>query len=242
MAKNVNENTSEKECISPLKITVVGINHDQKKAILFNPRCKSWDCPYCAEQNKQDWLLRGFRGAALLAQDGLELRFITLTSRPYATPTKSLYYFQQNWPKLVRRAAYHTNKIDGKAWHFFLIPEQHKTGVLHAHMIATTYLKTKWWKDNAYKTGFGYMAKSDQIKEPALVVGYITKYLGKSIEYTQWPKGFRRVRTDRSWPKTPEIPTPGWEWATHNDESAWFEFYLLTDYGYEISDRRNLDK
>lgn len=240
MAKNgaqPDSREAEEGCSSPLKINVIGINRDQKKAIIFNPRCKKWDCPYCAQLNAESWTYKGFRGASLLTMEGQNLRFVTLTSRPYATPNQSIHYFSENWPKLSRRAAYHTKQqeID---WSYFMIPEQHKTGVLHAHLIAVTPLTTKWWKDNAYKTGFGYMADSKPIGEPALVVGYITKYLSKSIQYNRWPKGFRRVRTSRNWPMPPPEIMPGWEWSTHDDESAWFEYYLLQDCGFDVRDKR----
>jgi hypothetical protein len=238
MAKTETTAKALDSCPSPLKINVIGINSDLKRAIIFNPRCKKWSCPYCAELNAESWRFVGFRGASLLVSEGLTLRFITVTSRPYATPNQSLHYFAQNWPKLVRRANYHTNKVEGQKWSYYLIPEQHKTGVLHAHLIASTNLKTRWWKDNAYACGFGYMAESEPISEPALAIGYINKYLSKSIQYTRWPKGFRRVRTSRNWPKEPSQIMPGWEWSTHSDESAWFEYYLLKDYGYDVRDNR----
>ena len=108
-----------------------------KKALIFNPRCKQWTCPSCAEQNKSDWLHVGLKGALELSASGLQLSFVTVTSRGYATPNKSLYFFKENWPNLMRRARYHTQKSPGGKFAFFLIPERTKAGVLHAHMKRT---------------------------------------------------------------------------------------------------------
>lgn len=240
MAKTTMQTTEQTQCSFPLKINIIGINTVLKKGIIFNPDCKNWKCPHCAQKNAADWVFRCFRGASLFVEQGQDLRFVTLTSRAYATPNASLHYFGINWPRLARRAAYQTNKIDGQKWAYFLVPEQHKTGVLHAHIIATTHLKTRWFKDNAYKVGFGFMAKSIPIEEAALVTGYVTKYLGKSIEYTKWPKGFRRVRTSRNWPKNPAEIMPGWEWSNHDDESAWYEKYAMLDLGFEVNDKRDV--
>lgn len=238
MAKTLTCGAEPSGCQSPLKINIIGVNQVAKQAIIFNPRCKKWDCPFCAGLNTEGWLHRGLRGAMEIAAEGRELRFVTLTSKPYATPNMSIYFFKLNWPKLVRRAAYHTKKVNGQSWAFLLIPEQHKTGRLHCHMIASTHLKSKWWKDNANSTGFGYMAKSDEIDHPAKVAGYVVKYLAKSVEFQYWPKGFRRVRTSRNWPKElPEI-RPDWDFESHNDDEAMIEKYNLTKAGYKITDKR----
>lgn len=164
--------------------------------------------------------------------------FVTLTSRAYATPVKSIHYFKENWPKLVRRIKYHTEQGGGGKLYYLLIPERTKAGILHAHAIMTTNLSKKWFKDNGHACGFGYQAHTEQIEYYHGVVGYVVKYLGKDVVHTDWPKGFRRVRTSRNWPKVPDEQKPGWQYAKHSDESAWFEYYLLQDYGYKVTDRR----
>jgi len=223
------------------KIIVVGINKDKKTATIFNPRCGSWKCPYCAQLNSDEWQHRVLSGALELENQGHELRFITLTSRPYATPNSSLYFFKQNWPKLQRRAKYHTEKNGKETWSFILIPERHKTGVLHCHLVATTPLTTRWWHEHGYKCGFGYENHSKLVKYAVGTAGYVAKYLSKSIEVTDWPPKFRRIRASRNWPQVVKPQDSAWEYKIHSEESAWFEYFLLKDYGYEVTDRRKSD-
>lgn len=166
------------------------------------------------------------------------INFLTLTSRHYATPVKSLHYFKQNWPKFVRRAKYHAEKHDGVEWAYLLIPERTKAEVLHVHALVTGELDKRWYKDNAYASGFGYQAHVEVLEAVEYSVSYVAKYLGKDVVHDHWPKGFRRVRTSRNWPKPDKLTVPGWEYSSHHDESAWFEYYLLRDYGYDIVDKR----
>ena len=232
---------SASRCTQEKTITMVGINAEKKEAVIFNPRCKSWKCPYCAEKNSQDWQYRVLKGALELSAQGHALRFITLTSRTYATPTTSLYYFKQNWPKLQRRAKYNTEKNGAGLWTYIIIPEQHKTGVLHCHLIATTDLTSRWWHDNGYACGFGFQNKSIPVENPVGCAGYVTKYLAKSIAYNQWPPKFRRIRASQKWPVVAKPKPEGWEYKAHTDESAWFEYFLLKDYGYKVTDQRGVE-
>jgi hypothetical protein len=233
-----NQPEKHDHCPNQLEIIIIGINHETREALAFHPACKQWDCPYCAERNKEGWVYRGLKGAVLLVDEGLTLEFVTITSRPYTTANSSRYFFSQNWPKLARRAKYHTEKKSGQKWAYFLIPEQHKTGRLHAHLIAATHLCERWWKDNAYKCGLGYIANVQEVEHPAFTVAYVTKYLAKSIEYTEWPKGFRRVRTSRNWPAVDKLELPGWIWSEHNDDSADWSLHALREYGYRVVDKR----
>lgn len=238
MAKSSPTHEKKNQCERPLNITLVGVNKEQKKALFFHPRCKQWDCEYCQELNRDWWVWVGMRGASLLLSEGIEMSFITLTSRAYSTPNKSIHFMKQNWPKLVRRAKYHTEKKAGQKWAYMLIPERTKAGILHAHLIACTTLSSHWWHDNGYATGFGFSNEAEPIDHAGGAAKYISKYLGKDMLHTGWPKGFRRVRTSRNWPKPDRLSLPGWEWSKHSDESAWFEYYLLKDYGYDVKDKR----
>jgi len=92
---------------------------------------------------------------------------------------------------------------------------------LHVHAIETAHLGTGWWKDNARASGMGYMDEEEEARTPAGAAFYVVKYLTKSIAYTEWPRGFRRVRTSQSWPKLPDMPrVEGWEFETLPHNSA----------------------
>ena len=225
-------------------MVVIGKNASTKEALVFCPRCKLWSCDYCAELNKDYWIHQATRGSILLVAEGATLQFITLTSRPYATPASSLYFFSQNWPKLRKRASDQTKAWEpftGIKWSYFLVPERHKTGVLHVHLIAATHLEgAKWWHDNAYKSGFGYQTKVEPIIDPAGASHYISKYLHKGAGKEDWPKGFRRVRHSQNWPVTKEKPLEGWDWITVGEGQVWQEKEALIDMGFNVRDNRNI--
>ena len=50
------------------------------------------------------------------------------------------------------------------------------------------------------------MADETEVASVAGAGRYATKYLSKDMSRNVWPKGFRRVRTSRRWPKPPELP------------------------------------
>lgn len=231
------------KCKNTKKIVVFGTNEHQKTALLFNPRCKSWNCDYCAEMNKEHWIHQTARGSQIITMEGRELQFVTLTSRHYATPTKSIYFFQQNWPKLRKRMAGRTNQWRGHQnieWAYMLIPERHKSGVLHAHLLAATHISSKRiWKDAAFQSGFGYQIKIDEVVTPLLAADYVAKYLHKGEGAEDWPKGFRRVRHSQNWPMSTEKPLPGWDWKSYlSEETIWQEKHALLDMGWEVIDKR----
>jgi hypothetical protein len=231
------------QCPNTKDVNVFGKNVSEQTAIIFRPRCKQWSCDYCAEMNKDYWIQQSFRGATIILNEGRELQFVTLTSRPYATPTQSLWFFKQNWPKLNRRAKYHTEKwkdYAGKVWSYFLVPERHKSGVLHAHIICATHIAhKKFWKDWAHETGFGYIVDVQQLADAGGASAYVSKYLHKGMGAEQWPPGFMRVRHSRNWPIVPDAPLAGWEWETYaNEDTVWLEKNALLNMGWEVLDKR----
>lgn len=230
-------------CEKTRNVTVFGKNSTEKTALLFNPRCKTWNCDYCAELNKDFWIHQAMRGVLVITSEGRDVQFVTLTSRPYATPTTGLYFFKQNWPKLNRKLKYHTDKYRGNLgyeWAYFLVPEKHKSGVVHCHILAATLYNTESsWKDFALKSGFGWKVDVQPLVSPAKAASYIAKYLHKDAGKEAWPPGFRRVRHSYNWPVAQEKPLEGWEWdTTSNDEEVWLEKNALLDMGWEVADKR----
>lgn len=233
----------EDKCENTRDVTVFGVNRIEKTALLFNPRCKQWSCDFCAELNKDYWIHQATRGSIIIASEGREIQFVTLTSRGYTTPTSSLYFFKQNWPKLSRRVKYETDKFRkcfGYEWAYFLVPERHKSGVAHFHLLAATHIRSeKTWKEFAHKTGFGYIVDVSPLISPDRAAHYVSKYLHKGAGAEQWPKGFMRVRHSQNWPITAEAPLEGWEWTTYkHEETVWIEKNALLDLGWEVVDKR----
>lgn len=230
------------DCPNTKDITIFGKDKQKKMALLFNPSCNQWKCAHCGEIKKLDWIHQAERGASILLMDGAELQFITLTSRGYTTPTSSLYFMKKNWPKLRKRAADLTNGWEpwsGYRWAYFLVPERHKSGVLHAHLIAATHIAAlRWWKDNAYASGFGYQVDIAEMVTPADCAGYVAKYLHKDAGGIEWPKGFMRVRHSQNWPIAREKKNEDWEWQSYrNPKTVWLEKHALIDMGWNVLDK-----
>lgn len=235
--------TQMEKCPNTKDIIVFGMNRIEKMAILFNPRCKQWNCPYCSELNRQYWVQQATRGTIIITSEGREVQFVTVTSRNYATPASSLYFFKQNWPKLSRRMKYKTNlwkEYAGKDWAYFLVPERHKSGVLHAHILAASHISSeKIWKDAAWQAGFGYIVDVEELVTPAGAARYVAKYLTKQSEFGDWPRGFMRVRHSRNWPIAQEGEDELWDWSTYkNEDTVWIEKMSLINMGWEVKDLR----
>ena len=175
------------------------VNHYTKAVLYFRPRCKLWSCPQCAETNKSLWTWRAEHGARTLYNEQHALSFITVTSHEALTPDGTLAVLPDAWPKLrkrIMRAAPGTQ--------YLLVPEPHKDGRLHLHAIVSCHLKKKWWKDNARECGFGYQNDVQEVVSIGGVVGYVSKYMGKMLQFTNFQKGFRRVRKTQKWPALPQ--------------------------------------
>lgn len=196
------------DCTTPRRPYLLGANIETKQAVLFQPRCKQWKCPYCAEVNKALWAARGFHGAQELSGEEKTINFLTLTSHEKLSPAASLAVWPKAWQKLRQRAYRAADHFD-----YLLVPEQHKDGRLHVHAVETAGLGERWWKNNGRECGLGFMAEEEEAHTPAGAAFYVVKYLTKSIAYQDWPRGFRRVRVSRGWPKLPDMPeVPGWDW------------------------------
>lgn len=253
------EQFSEPEsCTTPNRPFLRGVNHDERRAVFFRPRCKMWACPYCAEVNKKLWTFRAFHGAAVLSgtepllgnttnfasareefassqcaikpQDSL-MSFLTLTSHRDLGPAASTAVFGSAWNNLLRRARH-----SGSQGQYFMVPERHKDGRLHAHAIETFNLGTRWWKDNAAEVGLGYIAEEAVARSAAGAAYYAGKYLAKSLDVATWPRGWRRVRTSRGWPKAPDKEQPpGWVWLPlPRDETLAAAWQRLEQIGYTV--------
>lgn len=185
---------------------IAGKNESAKRVILFVPTCKMWSCPACAQTNSRLWKARTFHAISTLVDDYSKLYFLTLTSHESLTAEQSLWVWPKAWKKLSMRA----RRAKPKGL-YCMIPERHTDGRLHTHSIDTFGLTTRWWKDNGRSCGLGYIDEEDEIKSAEGAAHYVGKYLVKQL-LTDWPKGFRRVRTSRDWPKLPPYPTnPDWK-------------------------------
>jgi len=203
------EQLQKTECISRGRPMMKATHHEGKRAVIFRPRCKLWSCPTCATINANRWVAVALNGSNVLIGQGAVLDFFTITSHERLSPEATVRVFPASWNKLRMRLEYAGN---GPEW--FVVPEQHKDGRLHLHGIVSARLGKRWWKDNARAVGMGYMSDAQEVKSVGGVAGYVSKYLTKTLQFSNWGKGFRRVRSTQGWPKLPDLPEPdGWNFS-----------------------------
>jgi len=227
--------TAAQECSTPRRPFLRGVNHEERKAVFFQPRCKLWSCSYCAQVNRALWTARAYHGAEVLTvvteATPEAISFLTLTSSAKLGPDATMRVFSSAWDVLLKRA-----RRSGSQGQYLLIPERHKDGRLHAHAVETFNLGTRWWKDSSAECGLGYMAEEEEARTPGGAAYYVAKYLAKSLGAQNWPKGWRRVRTSRNWPKLPELPpNAGWDWSRLPGRASLAETVArLEGGGYEV--------
>lgn len=183
------------------------VSEKLQRVIFFTPRCKRWNCPTCGPLNARLAAWRASEGCRAFFEAGHRLTFGTITSHPKLSVLGAWWVLPDAWSKLRKRAVRASSSFE-----FYVVPEPHRSGKVHLHMLATGGLKKKWWKDNAAACGFGYQADAQEVVSVGGVTSYVSKYLTKTLEFSNVPKYTRRVRTSRGWPKLPE-PEPHGDWT-----------------------------
>jgi len=239
-------------CSAPNRPFLLGINEANRTLALYRPDCGLWSCPQCAIHNRRRWLHTIMFGIETYKKFGESWSFATLTANRWRRGfSKSREDWARHWPKLHKRIRRY---LDGKELHYVMLPELHSDGTMHMHSLwsavfegkkvarkkdGTTYYRSKWLADNGAESGLGYVHDNRPLKNTISAAAYVTKYITKSIEYSDWPRSLRRVRTSQHWPKHDEkLRSDQYEW------SEWFSWYALDDElrwrlnnGYTVGDR-----
>lgn len=177
--------------------------------IFFQPACKMWSCPACAERNAMRVVLHAVHGSNCLMRSGETLEFLTVTSHEKLNERGSFNVLPVAWNKLNRRVKRATNNPKPA---YFAVPEQHADGRWHLHAVVNFGLSKRWFKDSARSCGLGYEVEIEKIEDAGRVSFYISKYMGKQLQASARYKNLRRVRHSNNWAKLPETPLPpGWE-------------------------------
>lgn len=174
------------------------VARSETQTIIFQPRCKMWSCDACGEINRDKWRFEIFNSAKHLIDIGFTIQFTTLTSHEKLSPDATLRVWPSAWKKLRNRAVYHTSRT----FLYVMIPELHNDGRMHVHLLETSNLPQRFWKDAGRECGLGFQAKTIPLSSEAGAVYYVTKYLNKGLNDKNlvWPKHFRRVRRSQKWP------------------------------------------
>lgn len=184
-------------CIAPNRPVLKAFCPERKTIYLYMVRCKSWYCPTCGHINKLEWIARIAQGIDKYYADGIDKwMFCTVTSHPKnKNRDQCLWVEPKAWKKLWSRIHYHHGKV-----RYVYIPELHKNGRVHWHMLMSGGIPVSWWKQHAPRSGFGYMFDSQPVRDGHNSVLYVTKELSKSLAISQWPRKLRRIRTNQKWP------------------------------------------
>jgi len=169
-----------------------------------------WACPDCAKINADLWTMRAVVGAHALQEAGNELVLVTITAHERHSIKRAVEVLPSGWNALRCRWRREVGRAD-----YLMIPEVGSKGHFHLHFITTGRVGTRWWKDNARASGFGYCNDESEGDLSASKSGfYVGKYLAKQLHNNVWKKGFHRVRTSQGWPKVQPLARPdGWEFV-----------------------------
>jgi len=199
------------------------LSHDFRNGYvtLVRVACKQWGCPCCAQRNARNW--RAYLLDTFNKRFGHEKWcFMTITAHKNAhkhSAEATVLNLQQVWKRLYDRLM----RRYGKGLEYVRIFEQHKTGRFHMHILINTgeqydahgfiikdklsefrHPECKWLKKACVSVGGGWRVHIRRVWDDkkkssnvGLVVGYILKYMGKSMACFKFPKFQRRIQTSR---------------------------------------------
>ncbi len=223
------------DCETSRRVVLKGFSTKRGHWLLYQPTCKMWSCKPCAEVKRQQWAMRINSGVGEYRIGGVDgWRFITITSSPKnKTMEQCLYVWPKAWAKLSARM-----RRKHKGIRYCLIPELHKDFRVHAHVIASSSITKKWLKENGSLSGFGWRCDVKKLSNRAAY--YVVKYLTKSVDYPDWPKGLRRIRTSQKWPELEDgkdFESENIDWRYYCTYDAEHISGLAALLAYDIDDR-----
>jgi len=200
-----------------------GQNCETMQAALFRPDCGCWDCPYCARKNLAK--LRHVIAFGVVAVGRAQkIEFVTLTSHEkLQSPEQTFKVLALAWNKLNRRFK-RTAARTGATVYYVQVPEAHKSGRWHLHMLSSPPMGKRWWKNNARACGFGYQAHAEVLVKHGRAGQYMQKYVRKQLtgDGHGWSKSMRRVRHSNNWPMSDQTKRKqkDWQWDVLPKEIA----------------------
>lgn len=208
-----------KQCNRAGRPYLLGEDEAKRRLYVTQPNCNTWDCEYCGEENRKRWTARIYHGLEIYIDQGHTFTHVTITSNPkLKTFEATVSKWPHAWSKLYARM-----KRVKPGLRYALVPEQHKDGRLHVHMLVNNDFGIRWMKDKPAACGLGWMNDSQVLTNAAHGAFYVSKYLGKGLQVENWPKNFRRVRTSHKWPELPQNAFDG------DSEVDWYCITSLAD-------------
>lgn len=185
--------------------------------VMARLRCKSWQCPFCAKENRKMW---GKHLRSRLPKVSSNWWFVTVTAHENLRGhDNSLANIRSNLDKFMKRIKRVWSDVE-----YVRVYEVHKKGAFHAHLLVSglsarvqkhttpqgvpyyrpTLLERgvgnlsarTWFRRTARSLGMGYMVDVQALDGIQKAVGYVVKYLTKEAQNFV-SKGLRRVQTSR---------------------------------------------
>lgn len=159
-------------------------------------------------------------GAETLQKQGHTLYFITLTCRGSGMSIEQAESDYYKWTTRLLNASRNDTRRRHGAWHYCQVTERQKRLHPHSHLISTFLPKdartsfkvlpggqrrevilSDWFEARCVSAGLGHIYEITEVRSAKGVASYVAKYLFKDAMSTKWPKGWRRIRYSRSWPR-----------------------------------------
>lgn len=115
------------------------------------------------------------------------------------------------------------------------VPVQMRFTAIPKSEVSLLDYHSEWLMLAAVKAGLGVQCRISIVDIVEAASRYIAKYLFKSANFEEWPKGWKRIRYSNNWPKLPEQHNP----LAFAVLSAW-DWYLAADSGKLITHSYNV--
>lgn len=232
-------------------------------------RCKQWDCDYCAPINARIWQAKLLKSVITIVEENPEQAFsfltITLPSEIHRMnegiekELSQVALIRDNWDMLMKRLKRQYGNFE-----YVRVLENHKSGVLHIHMLTTAIIedsglachvsgKGEYHHSDVLQAhltdcGFGYIHDARNLekvgnsnKESGITVAsYIAKYIGKSLgamEFVHRNARLRKIQTSRKFMQgTTESFESDLQWYFNPDGVSLDEFLRKTKNGIKMVD------
>ena len=110
---------------------LIGWDYAAKRGLVTRANCDSWDCDECARRMGEKWVLRAQIGVRQFIADGRVVDFITITSHEkLKTFEATQAVWRKSWPVLYAAIKRRNHDLE-----YFIVPERHKDGRMHVHII-----------------------------------------------------------------------------------------------------------
>lgn len=172
--------------------------------------CSQWSCPHCRVVKSREWRRIAQYGVHYGQEGRLPIVFWTLTlGSGYKTVTDGYRAMPRLWDTLRKEIQREQGRFDYLA---FVEGQPKRSFMPHFHVLAFAHVPAYYnqrtdprnnIKDFAAHVGFGYQSKEKLVDSDGAAY-YVSKYVSKGCP--DIPKGFRRVRCSRAWPKPVEQP------------------------------------